>query len=506
VVPASQAAVEDPTGLGAGTYNVVVTVRDANSCTATATAQVVLTNPSQVTASASAVGTNSTCGGSDGSINLTVTHGGGTGARTVTYAWTKNGGAMVPASQAAVEDPTGLGAGTYNVTVTVRDANSCSATATAQVVITTTQCDVLCTYTQGAYGNEGGMHCDGSPAPNMFSTFNTIQTSINNQGGTLTIGGTTRSVLVTSSATDVEKVIELLPGGGAARAFDHTPAGQIPITGLPASYLSRQGRINNNLFSQTLTLSINMGVKPGLGAFALQANQWLVTAEVMDCGSTTIKPCEYSCVPNALIPGQYIWTVTYSPYEVFNRISTALYNALPTKNVAGLLLLANNTLNGDALPAGVTATDVMNAVDMINNAFDECRSFVGWYSTQPSANSFCALPSATTPCPAPTTMGSRSTSIEVQNERAVSGLKVSAYPNPYTDLVKFTIESEVSGQAQLVLFNALGQRVQTVYNGHIQANKAQVVEYKATRSQGSMFYVLTIGGKQVTGKLLKFGE
>jgi hypothetical protein len=87
---------------------------------------------------------------------------------------------------------------------------------------------------------------------------------------------------------------------------------------------------------------------------------------------------------------------------------------------------------------------------------------------------------------------------------AANGVQVSAYPNPFNDVVKFTIQSNVSGKAQLVVYNALGQRVKTIYNGYIQANKSQMVEYKTpSPSQGNLFYILTIGGKQATGKLLR---
>jgi hypothetical protein len=175
---------------------------------------------------------------------------------------------------------------------------------------------------------------------------------------------------------------------------------------------------------------------------------------------------------------------------------------MATKNVAGLLDLANRALNGDNV--GVSLSAIAGAVDMINNAFDECRLFVGWVGgAKPSATSFCSLPSSTTPCSVNSTITRRGDMTEA-SEASVSGLQVSAYPNPYKDVVKFTIQSKVSGQAQLVVYNALGQRVKTIYNGFVQANKSQVIEYRTpSPSQGNLIYTLTIGGKQVTGKLLK---
>ncbi|MEM7103842.1 MAG: gliding motility-associated C-terminal domain-containing protein, partial [Bacteroidota bacterium] len=104
---------EDPSGLGAGTY--CVTVTDNNGCTATACADI--TEP--LLLESSATGEMLLCSGdTDGDINLIVT--GGTPGYT--FAW-DNG--------ATDEDPSGLGAGIYCVTVT--DNNGCTATACADI-------------------------------------------------------------------------------------------------------------------------------------------------------------------------------------------------------------------------------------------------------------------------------------------------------------------------------------------------------------------------------------
>ncbi len=103
------------TGLSAGTYNLTVT--DANSCSATASA--VINQPASALVIAVTSATNVTCfGGNNGAINTSAT--GGTTAYS--YNW---GGGITTVNR------TGLSAGTYNVTVA--DANSCSATTTATI-------------------------------------------------------------------------------------------------------------------------------------------------------------------------------------------------------------------------------------------------------------------------------------------------------------------------------------------------------------------------------------
>ncbi len=110
---------EDLSGLGDGIYDLVVT--DANGCTAINSATV--SEPLPVTVSVDNSTNPSSCGGSDGSINVTTT--GGTGAYT--FDWDNDG----TGDNDDTEDLLGLSAGTYNLMVT--DVNGCPGTATVSL-------------------------------------------------------------------------------------------------------------------------------------------------------------------------------------------------------------------------------------------------------------------------------------------------------------------------------------------------------------------------------------
>jgi hypothetical protein len=82
-------------------------------------------------------------------------------------------------------------------------------------------------------------------------------------------------------------------------------------------------------------------------------------------------------------------------------------------------------------------------------------------------------------------------------------LNVTAYPNPYTDKVKFVIESPVSGEASLEVYNMIGQKIETIFKGTIFTGKQQVVEYNVQPlNRKNLMFILRIGDKQATGILL----
>jgi gliding motility-associated-like protein len=105
------------TGLAAGTYTVTIT--DANGCTTTA--QVTVTQPALLVASATNTGNVACFGG----INGSATASGTGGVAPYAYSWN-----TTPVTATATV--TGLAAGTYTVTITDANGN----TATAQVTIT----------------------------------------------------------------------------------------------------------------------------------------------------------------------------------------------------------------------------------------------------------------------------------------------------------------------------------------------------------------------------------
>ena len=115
--------------LAAGTYTVVV--KDANGCTATAT----VTVAASTNLSVSITGVNAACGANNGSATATVNG----GTAPFTYLWSTG------ATTASI---TGLGAGTYSVTVT--DKNGCTGsasvtiTASPRVTVTVTKTNVKC--------------------------------------------------------------------------------------------------------------------------------------------------------------------------------------------------------------------------------------------------------------------------------------------------------------------------------------------------------------------------
>jgi len=145
---AHTSSVQNPTGISAGTYSVLVT--DANGCIATTA--IILTQPDAFTSYATSPtvtgGNNITCNGaSTGSINLTVNG----GTTNYSYSWTG------PASYtSAIQNPSSLEAGAYNVTAI--DANGCI---TTSAITLTEPSPLLVNISSPTYAGGYNITCNG---------------------------------------------------------------------------------------------------------------------------------------------------------------------------------------------------------------------------------------------------------------------------------------------------------------------------------------------------------
>jgi hypothetical protein len=385
--------------------------------------------------------------------------------------------------------PATAGAGTHTINYCVTNDAGCTACASMQ--ITVIGCEkALCTYTQGYFGNPGGLSCDGTKGG--FTTYKLIEQSLKNWGGTLTLGATgtcngqafNRTLTITTPSTpdQIDCVIDKLPGGG--------PATELSGASNICTFNDlKNGRINNVLLAQTMALGLNIGIgdpQQGLGDFELQAG-CLYTAKALECGGEeyNARTCEFV---NGLL-------VVHNEYEkrCFSKALIDVLDQYYTTDVSGLFALANDALgNKDCVAGtehGLTLSEIAGAAGSINEVFDECRISVGWDLGTCVPESTIAPPRITVNATAEAT--------------SVGDLKISAYPNPFRDQVRFLIQSPVAGQAVLEVYNVSGQKLQTIYNGRIAANETKVVNYKPMAAASSMMiYRLRVGNQTVSGKLV----
>ena len=85
--------------------------------------------------------------------------------------------------------------------------------------------------------------------------------------------------------------------------------------------------------------------------------------------------------------------------------------------------------------------------------------------------------------------------------------KVNATPNPFTDRIRFNLVSSVSGIGSLELFNVMGQKVATVFEGSLLAGREIYKEYNVGSGMSrTLIYVFKVGGQSVTGKLISMKQ
>ena len=365
-----------------------------------------------------------------------------------------------------------LEAGSYYVYGTgIAPTNCTSQTATANVNMF--DCSVFYTLTQGYYGGKNGKSCLGS------NPVNTIKYLLGNVD---LVTGTTNSVTVPATNEGATKLNQTMPGGNTPNAL---PVGNCTITSgcfVSPTYLTQQGRINNILLSQTITLGLNARWESGkLLLFSIKSG-YLTTQKLK------------GCFPNA-VPAETC--------DIFSKLMNQNVVTYLGANgtVADLLQLANDVLGGTKTPGvnGVPSySDVNEAVSTINEAFDEGRRFLNYYDTKQTCESL--FPPAALPT------GVTTTTVVSASRESVDAVTVSAYPNPFSDNINFEVETKQSGQGTLEVYNMTGQKVKTVFSGYMNAGRQRFSMTVPAGQTSVLLYVFRMGNQRITGKLLHQGS
>ena len=440
---------------GVGSHQIIYNYTDANGCSAADTTSITV-NPLPVVNAGSY---DPVCDYVD-TLQLSGTPSGGV--------WSGNGvtGSTFNAQTA--------GAGTHQIIYNYTDANGCSAADTTSITVNVCLDDDFCTYTQGYFGSPKGKACDGdSLYRNPVSLIRSLLLP-----GNIILGAGTRTITVT--VNDSVRVNMVMPGGSTPRALTHT--GNISMSQLSTyGYLNRQGRLNNVFLSQTLALSLNLRINPTLLPFILDSG-YLITQKLANCGDTTTV---LSCEMDSSAIESWMMNDKVVGYLAANGGAT----------VENLLVLANKLLGQVLMPGAAAAggtfvpsySAVSGMVSTFNEAFDECRVFLKYDSVKMD-------------CPQ---TESTQRYVDVQIEPVRTTIRANAFPNPYGKLIQFSLVANVSGQAELSLFDLSGQQLAQLYQGYWNAGDWRLLNYPVKPGQSvPMIYRFRVGKEVITGKLI----
>ncbi|HSB94754.1 MAG TPA: T9SS type A sorting domain-containing protein, partial [Flavitalea sp.] len=93
--------------------------------------------------------------------------------------------------------------------------------------------------------------------------------------------------------------------------------------------------------------------------------------------------------------------------------------------------------------------------------------------------------------------------VDASESDAVTQLAVSSFPNPYTDRVRFVISNPKAGQGSLQVYNLLGQKIKTVFQGYLPAGKQTFDFVVPPTRRSNLIYMLTVGKEKVTGQIVQ---
>jgi hypothetical protein len=361
--------------------------------------------------------------------------------------WTITGGQGTP----SITYSAGSGVATFTLIIT-NSANGVNCSSQCELMIACVN-DRFCTYTQGFYGNAGGKACNGEDTPHFLAGLLTNPLVVGGGGNTLTL---TQADVISGC------FFTRLPGGGWSK-----PLNGAATCNNPVGIWLQNGTFRNTLLNQTITMGLNLRI-PGNGLDSLHLTGVYLTTYASNgvgCDDNSAQP----------IPGTaQVWQL---PGNVISYLGA-------NNTVADLYALANQALAGTYVPGNGDPGlgQIAQALDVLNNAFDECRMLGGFDNKPPSVAQVREIP-------------------DVPN---YEGITMNAYPNPFNMMA--SIEFKLDGfdsNVTLDVFTLTGEKVATLYNGHANADETYKVELDGSVLPAGIYvYQLNTGDRVYNDKLV----
>jgi hypothetical protein len=373
-------------------------------------------------------------------------------SQVASYNWTLtgSGGWLITAGSNGpnLTYTAGTGTGTFTLTVLYTNGTTviCSKDVTVQIA------GEYCTLTQGYWGNSGGNFC------NTGTKVNLLNNLLGSAG--LTVGYGSNNLYFAPGQGQC--IIDLLPGGGSPARISGTNT----CANHPGIQI-KNGRINNILLAQTITLALNMRLSTSLDNLILDSPT-LVTAFSDGClGYPQQTPNPYHPVAG-----------TIASYIFNSSVYTLLKNiyGTTTPSLANLLDLANKALGNFTTSPPITSSmlsPINTAVTMINEKFDGCK----WGTFQ--GNGSLTSPVIVQDDPI------------VQNEGDVT-VEMSIIPNPVKTSAEIRFMVTRDTRATIEIYNFMGVKISTLYDYRVNANEVNSFDFTVPGTMASGIYLCTL--------------
>ncbi len=393
-----------------------------------------------------------------------------------------------------VANPTAVGAGTYYIKAITNTTPACSDIESVTVTVNSTPANAAvsvapptCANSNGTvtvtspvdvgvvdyeYSNNGGSWQDGV----VFTVAANANYSITvrNKNGNCVSTGANAGVMgaqpqtpaaPTSGGDQTEceqspiQTLTATATGGTITWYDAATGGNVvasPVkntTGSVTYYAQLSNGTCSSLTRTAVTLTIN--ARPAAPSFCI--------VQPSLCGSlgsvTVTSPAEGAGISFSIDNG-----TTWQSSSVFSGLGVGSVTGIKVKNAGGCI---SEAANCDASDCSQTAS-----------------------RSQATSS----------------TQNKTGTSLNTLTDLKVSEPTVKAFPNPFGNKVKFVVTVPEAGNGSLELVNLLGQKVKTVFQGRMPAG-ANTFEVNLPLMRSSqLIYMLRMGDKQVTGKLLQLNQ